>query len=178
VRESELSFVQDRLRTAPIDVVGIIEDLGIEYEEKPMPPGVDGRIDFNGGSCKITVNSEQSRQRKNFTAAHELAHYLLHRDLLEERGHLDRLFDAPTAANPSEPFRPSHEVQANKLAAQILMPREAVLSEMVWQDYDLQKISRMFAVSPQAMEIRLKTLGIDLEGERQRELRGEFNVRV
>jgi len=166
MRESELSFVDERLKSAPIDVVGIIKELGVKYEESPLAPGVDGRIDFDGSDYKITVNSEQSQQRRNFTAAHELEHYLLHRDLLEERGHLDRLFDAPGRQGPAKPISPSHEAQANKLAVQMLMPRQAILNEMVWQDYDLAKIARMFVVSPEAMEIRLKTLGIDLNHER------------
>ena len=172
--ENETFVVSEHLRSAPADVVDLIRKLGISYEEKPMEYGADGRIDFDGNSYKITVNSNQSRQRRKFTAAHEVAHFLLHRDLLRREGHLDRLFDAAGRNNPSAPFTARHEVEANKLAAQILMPRDAIISRMVWEEYNLRRLADAFGVSPAAMEIRLKVLGIDLEKERAREESGEF----
>jgi Zn-dependent peptidase ImmA (M78 family) len=96
----------------------------------------------------------------------------LHRDLLHERGHLDRLFDAGGYANPSSPLTPQHEVEANKLAAAILMPREAIREMLVWANFDLHELADRFGVSAASMEIRLRVLGIDLEYEKSQMSRG------
>jgi Zn-dependent peptidase ImmA (M78 family) len=167
--DDEMTVVSAALKNAPIDVVSLIKELGINYVETKMEYGADGRIDVDDDCYTITVNSDQSRQRRKFTAAHELAHYLLHRDLLQAEGHLDRLFDNRGKENPNAPFSPRHEVEANKFAAQILMPRAAIRDRMVWEDYDLQKLAEAFGVSAKAMEIRLNVLGINLEAEKAKE---------
>jgi predicted transcriptional regulator len=166
--DSEMEVLSRYLGRTPINVVGIIRDLGIEYSEEPLSEGVSGRIDLVDGQYEIRVNSNQSLQRRRFTAAHELAHYLLHRDLLRQHGHLDRLFDNAQPL-PGQPLNLSHEVEANKLAAKILMPERAVRDEMVWSHYDITELARQFQVSVAAMEVRLKVLGIDLEAERSKE---------
>ncbi|WP_457661867.1 ImmA/IrrE family metallo-endopeptidase [Sinorhizobium medicae] len=173
MRDSEMEIVQRYVSRAPVDVQKLIGELGIQYIEEPLPEGVSGKIhyDEHGGYYVIRVNTNQSRQRRNFTAAHEVAHYLLHRDLLHKRGHLDRLFDTPPLDNPSQPLRPHHEVEANNLAAKILMPEGAIKDEILWKNYDLVRVAEAFGVSAAAMAIRLKVLGIDLDKERVRDIR-------
>ncbi|WP_181418588.1 ImmA/IrrE family metallo-endopeptidase [Pseudoroseicyclus aestuarii] len=159
-RESEMKTVQRYLFSdPPVDVISLIRELGIEYREQPLGPENSGRIDRNNGEFVITVNSEESPQRRRFTAAHELAHYLLHRDLLKH-GHADRLFGAGARHNATEPFTSGHEVQANKYAADILMPKAAI--DRVWQREadNFAEVARKFGVSMKAMKIRLNNLGL------------------
>lgn len=171
--QNDMTIVQEHIkRPGPVDVPSIIRALGVKYVETPMPPDASGRIDHHNGDFKITVNADQSKQRRNFTAAHELAHYLLHRDLLKEQGHLDRLFVAAPPVEGYMSFSPRHEVEANNLAAQILMPREKVTEEMVWKNYDLGEMATALGVSRAALEVRLRVLGLDLERERLREAQG------
>ena len=160
----ELEIVQRYMAQPPVNVVQIIRDLGIRFRSQPMRDGKSGYIEHEDGQFTITVNSSEGSQRQRFTAAHELAHYLLHRDLLVERGglarHDDSLFGEFASNNPAQPFRPSHEVEANKLAAQIIMPKEAV-SENYVPDFDnVEVVSELFGVSEAAMAIRLRTLGL------------------
>lgn len=170
--DDEMTIVSAALKNAPIDIVSLIRELGVNYVETKMEYGADGRIDVDDDRYTITVNSDQSRQRRKFTAAHELAHYLLHRDLLQAEGHLDRLFDNRGKENQNAPFSPRHEVEANKFAAQILMPQAAIRDRMVWEDYDLHNLADAFGVSPKAMEIRLSVLGIDLDAEKAKHSSG------
>lgn len=171
--QNDIAIVQEHIkRPGPVDVPSIIRALGVEYVETSMPADASGRIDHYNDDFKITINADQSKQRRNFTAAHELAHYLLHRDLLKEQGHLDRLFVSAPLAEGYMSFSPRHEVEANNLAAQILMPRDKVMEEMVWKNYDLAEMARALGVSRAALEVRLKVLGIDLESERLREING------
>ena len=83
-----------------------------------------GFTEYDGWTCTIAVNSKDGPQRRRFTAAHELGHFVLHRDLLKEHRHLDRLFDEAARRNPSKPLVYSHELQANQFAARLLMPEQ------------------------------------------------------
>ncbi|WP_207258016.1 ImmA/IrrE family metallo-endopeptidase [Jiella flava] len=140
----------------PVDPERILSELGVRYMTADLPESESGQIRrAKDGKYEVLVNANEGPQRRRFTAAHELAHFLLHRDLIDEHGHLDRLFGG--AKNPSEPFSEAHEVQANKLAAQILMPKSRITA--LWQkDPDPEVMARQFSVSPAAMKIRLKTL--------------------
>jgi Zn-dependent peptidase ImmA (M78 family) len=72
--------------------------------------------------------------------------------------HTDKLFggDQPTSASG---IKPHHEVQANRLAAQILMPAARV-RERFGAGMSVEQLANHFGVSRAAMEIRLKNLGL------------------
>lgn len=163
MKKNELSIVSRRMETAPVDLRAIFSDLGIEYQELWMDDGASGSFTRNGDSFTVTVNALESMNRQRFTAAHELAHYLLHRDLMQVDGdrmhrHTDRLYGAPED-NPASPFTRQHEIQANRLAAQIIMPAPLV-REKFSECHDAGLLAAAFGVSKAAMEIRLKTLGL------------------
>lgn len=156
----ELEVVKRFAARLPVDVVGIIEALGISYQEYPMETGSSGRIEYDEPFCTISVNRSEGPQRRRFTAAHELGHYLLHRDLLDGRGHLDRLYSEGGSANPFEPLAPSHEVQANKFAAALLMPSGFLRDNYDADADNVPELAAKCDVSVSAMKIRLKSLGI------------------
>lgn len=158
----ELDILRGGMATAPVDVAGIIRDIGIRYAVVSMPREQSGAIERIDDSYTISVNAHESYQRQRFTAAHELAHYLLHRDLLKAHGslsrHNDSLFDG--VENPDKPFKASHEVEANRLAAEILMPRDSVSAAYNSDADNASDLAKKFGVSLRAMEIRLKILGL------------------
>ncbi len=175
VRQSDMAILTRALEEKSFggtDVFKLIDDLGILYTESPMPSESSGKIQYENGGFHIYVNSDQSNARKRFTAAHELAHYLLHRDMLVEQGHMDRLFDG-TNYNPTGPLSRVHESEANRLAAQILMPKSRILNELNWNEYDLEKLANAFGVSKAAMAVRLEVLNIDLEKEKRRAIESD-----
>lgn len=158
-------LVRQFTNSGVVNVKGLISALGIQYEERPMIAGESGEITCENGEFKITVNSLDIDSRKRFTAAHELAHYLLHRDLLEDRGklnrHTDILFGEHANNNPPMPFNPSHEVQANRYAAEILMPASRVRA--LWRgekEDNFAEIAESLGVSKKAIKIRLNNLGL------------------
>lgn len=158
----ELEMVFRFASNPPVDVEGLIRTLGIEYREEPMPPIQSGWIELDGDTYAIVVNSNEGPQRRRFTAAHELGHYLLHRDLLERRGHLsrhiDQLFGEAAGHNPSSPFSPKHEIQANRFAARLLMPGNEIAR--LYRDDNYRELADRFGVSAKAMKIRLNNLGL------------------
>lgn len=156
----EMSVVKDFASRLPVDVIGIFDALRVEYIEEPMPPEQSGRIYYEDPFCTVTVNANEGPQRKRFTAAHELGHYLLHRDLLDGKRHLDRLFSDGGRDNPYGPLSPSHEVQANKFAADLLMPAGVLRARYNATSDNVRELAELCGVSIAAMKIRLKNLGV------------------
>ena len=158
--KDEMEIVTRFSQDVPLDGVGLIRELGINYFEEPMCPHNSGRIVYNKPFCIITVNSEELPQRRRFTAAHELGHYLLHRDLLDGKRHMDRLFADGGRSNPSGPLSPSYEVQANRFAADLLMPKAQLSRRYDALTDNYRQLADTFDVSPAAMRIRLSSLGL------------------
>ncbi|MEM5500761.1 ImmA/IrrE family metallo-endopeptidase [Ahrensia kielensis] len=143
----------------PVRVVEAIKALGIRYVEKRLITGQSGYFKNTGNGYEIGVNATDGPQRKRFTAAHELGHYVLHRDKLGPGEHLDRLYDKYADSNSASPFSYSDERQANQFAADFLMP--ANLVSIYYQRGDAaQRIAERFEVSKAAADVRLKSLGL------------------
>lgn len=148
----------------PVKIVDICQKLGLSVFEEQLPKNVSGLIlvqndDFkNYGTGKlIVINANDSAQRRRFTIAHELAHYMLHRNGDELYAHRD-------ANNPAN----REEYEANEFASNILMPRELVKQAIdeagvLWNDApDSMKITHIanrFVVSTSAAAVRLSQLG-------------------
>jgi len=147
--------------SAPVNVVGLVKFLGLEvWESHDLPEGIAGKIfrdKKHGGSLQysIVVRAEDSRLRKRFTVAHELAHYILHRHLFTE----SLIDDALYRSNLSTRI----EAQANGLAADLLMPWH-LLSRM--SERSIAGLAELFEVSEQAMRIRLNQTQREIPIER------------
>jgi hypothetical protein len=140
----------------PVDVVAIANELGLKvWEMRSLPPTVSGKIfrdpDHGGESgFSIAVNgNEEHAARKRFTIAHEVAHFILHREYLEKKdGVID---DAMYRSGMST----KEEAQANNLAAQILMPMH-LIQQLIQSGFtNPEQLAEKLDVSPTAMKIRL-----------------------
>jgi Zn-dependent peptidase ImmA (M78 family) len=148
----------------PVDVAGIIRALGIDYAEEPRPEWLSGLIERYGDGYRIVVNSQHSRVRRRFTAAHELGHYVYHRELIGDGIYDDAAYRANdlTGRYRNPKIRMEHETQANRFASVVLMPSaqiERLISEKnlnLNDPQDVGVLARLFDVSEQALRIRLK----------------------
>jgi Zn-dependent peptidase ImmA (M78 family) len=160
----EMAVVRSYMSRPPVNVESLITELGIALIVEKLPENHSGRIETDGDFYTIYINANDGRQRQRFTAAHELAHYLLHRDLLEERGglnrHIDVLYMGGGKFNPSRPFSPQHEIQANRYAAEILMPSALVREKYDSERDNVYELAELFGVSQPAMKIRLQSMGL------------------
>lgn len=104
-------------------------------------------ISVEGGGRVILVNPADSQVRQRFTIAHELGHALMH----DERDH-HRTEKKYTLTN----YR-TEEAQANRFAAELLMPSELVTAAF-HAGKGLEELASAFGVSQTAMRIRLETL--------------------
>ena len=138
---------------APVDVVAIAHDLGLNVWSMSLPPSISGKIfrdPINGGRSgfSIAVNSANSFVRQRFTVAHEIAHFLLHRKRLESG---DLIEDALYRSGLTS----KEETEANRLAADILMPYPLIRALVDAGIRDPQSLANKLQVSLPAIKIRL-----------------------
>jgi len=148
--DSDLRALQTRV---PVDVVRIAKEFGLTVWTQDLPDNVSGMIkkdaDHGGrAGYSIIVNGKHARVRQRFTVAHEIAHFLLHSDKIGD-GLED---DSPLYRSE---LSTKEEVQANKLAAKILMTFHLLTIEMKSGVRDARELAERFDVSLQAMSIRL-----------------------
>src|SRR6266403_928090 len=100
----------------------------------------------------IHGKANDNHRRQRFTIAHETAHYVLHRDLIGDGVTDDALYRSSLGD--------WYERQANKMAADILMPPQLVISLFKGGMRSLASLAKAFDVSIDAMRIRLEELGL------------------
>lgn len=103
----------------------------------------------NFSAAKLFVNREDKPERQTFTIAHELGHWVLHR---EEFLHDPEAY--PVLARMASPDNDNaFEKEANKFAAHLLVPSR--LLDPV-RGAPVASLARAFGVSKMMMEFRLK----------------------
>lgn len=126
----------------------IAQRIGIEVIYRPLSYQTSGCLIPDPASQDATqyliiVNSRHSRQRKAFTIAHELGHYVLHR-------HLKRNFVCGRWP------RGLLDEEANIFAAELLMP--APIVRRLAPHMAFTSLAHVFGVSLTAMHWRLEEL--------------------
>lgn len=113
---------------------------------------------------EIWVRRDEPAPRRRFTVAHEIGHHLLHSD---GAAVLCRPADVETAQGNER----AREREANRFAAELLMPEAMVRSAADRDGPDPIVLAPRFGVSDVAMGFRLVTLGylqalpVDLQAE-------------
>jgi Zn-dependent peptidase ImmA (M78 family) len=147
-------IVHKYVKKAPVDIVGLAKELGVKvWESGKLPDNISGKLfkdRQNGGRSgfSIIVNAKESLYRKRFTVAHELAHFILHKNKLDE-GEVtdDTLYRSDLSSED--------EREANGLAAQILMPVE-LIKELKRSGFkDVESLAKVLQVSVPAIKARL-----------------------
>ena len=151
------------IESAPVDVEKLAWLLGAELVRTRAEGGQSGFVLRDGSRVVIGVNNGTSRRRQRFTIAHEIGHLQLHSGnlIVDSSIRVNYRDDVSSMATDEE------EMQANKFAAALLMPKawvqEAVvrLSASATTREDLiSRLAREFDVSTEAMGYRLINLGI------------------
>lgn len=155
----------DLLRAAgvvepPVDVISIARFLGATIRHEIAKDDISGALYRRDDGPVIGVNALHSQSRQRFTIAHEIGHLVLHEDVPV---FIDRVYRRDTQS--SEAVDPA-EIEANKFAAALLMPKDLILNAepgRTLSSDDVEELARKFAVSQQAMTFRLENLELPLE---------------
>lgn len=169
VAAAELLYRERANGAIPTPVEKIARDLGIVLTYEAFEDGgISGALyQFEGDHAVIGVNSTHPNSRQRFTVAHELGHYMLHR---EERDYfVDHMPRIRHRDDRSSLAIDPHEIEANQFAAELLMPSDAVRAELTrllnrsrsfGDEEIISQLASKFEVSSKAMDYRLRNLNI------------------
>lgn len=168
----------------PIDIELIVEKIGLEIIPMDLPDNVDAylKLDCTG----IVVNetyfyNERSINRFRFSIAHELGHFILHREIIKNLhfNSIEEYYDF--LDNIPRKTYSYFEYQANEFAGRLLVPIhklknslnqiiESNSNEEFEQNFNLDSeqvlaglnpyICEEFGVSEQVIDIRIKREGL------------------
>ena len=150
---SPTAVVLKYVGSVPVDLNGMARELGLVVTYDPHLPGsIAGKLERDKTSpsgFRVTVNASDNTWRQRFTLAHEIAHFVLHRDLLTD-GVVDNALYRSSLSD-------EYERDADRFAASIILPAEAV-RRAYRTEQRLGPLADLFNVSGQAMRIRAKEL--------------------
>jgi Zn-dependent peptidase ImmA (M78 family) len=155
IHEGEKSVLQRHLSETPVKLGALARDLGIEVFKSSMKPGISGLIEPSStarSGYRIKINRHESVERQRFTLAHEISHYLLHREHIRN-GVIDSTMYRSNLSN-------KQEIEANRLASRIVMPDAAIAqlrrkySGFTFEEM-VHHMARELRVSEPAMRIKL-----------------------
>jgi Zn-dependent peptidase ImmA (M78 family) len=139
----------------PVDPVRIAKELGIEVLDVFLKRDVSGAlVKKESRDPSILLNAEDSKNRKRFTCAHEIGHYIRRLSEPTPRYEYVDYRDKKSSTGTDE-----EERYANSFAASLLMPEIAVKATHEPGTPAFRLASR-FGVSPESMQHRLDNLGL------------------
>ena len=86
IRPEHQKIVKRHLAVKPVPLGALARDLGIEVKLSALEPGKSGMIEQIDDGYRIKINRYETRERQRFTLAHEIAHFLLHQEKIDEMG--------------------------------------------------------------------------------------------
>jgi len=151
---------QAGIKSSPVEVEQIAKHFGIEIKKGPSND-FSGLLLHKADKAYIAVNSNEAKVRQRFTIAHEIGHFILHKNssvFVEYRDNQKGIIRTPK------------ELEANAFAAALLMPSASLEKDMavivkkgMFEESDLKTLCEKYAVSEDAMKIRLINLSYILD---------------
>jgi Zn-dependent peptidase ImmA (M78 family) len=148
------------LYSIPVNILVLASKLGIRVFEEALPEDISGILDLRNMPI-IMVNQDHVLNRQRFSIAHEIGHFLLHRPT---GIHVDKktYYRNSKSAQGLDEI----EIEANRFAAELLMPADLVIreienySDLIDSNDDvISVLADSFKVSATAMGFRIQNLG-------------------
>ena len=158
------------IKHGPVKLKPLTRKLGIDLVFEDLDEELSGVLIKEDQKVLIAVNSNHPPTRQRFTIAHEIGHFVLAHpgEMFVDKTLRQRAVVVRRDGRSSE-GTDKDEVEANRFAAELLMPRDFVEEEVrkrlarkstPSQAALVSDLAKFFEVSPQAMEYRLVNLGI------------------
>lgn len=152
-----------RITEPSIDVKSIAEKLGAQVVFQDAPGDLSGMVYVGANGTVIGVNKQNHEPRQRFTIAHEIGHMVMHMHILEGNVHIDKGFGVQLNRDKRSALGDDLlEIQANRFAAELLMPTEMIKREIKntyidfeGDDESIKELAEKYNVSQQAMSIKL-----------------------
>lgn len=156
INENDLLLIKkSQENSTKVNIISLCNNFGIKVYDANMESNMSGAILKENDEYKIYINRYESQNRQRFTIAHELAHFLLHKEkigdnLTDRKGTNGMMY----RSNLSDIY----ERQANILASEILMPITLIRKYIDNGVNTYSELSRKLEVSEEALRIRLDNL--------------------
>jgi Zn-dependent peptidase ImmA (M78 family) len=142
----------------PVSLRDVVSALNLEVVQAAGEPFVcEAALQPVGDGHTIVLRGESSEQRRRFSIAHEVGHFVLHpqRRAPERGGGVNAAWQ-------------SQEREADQFAAELLMPELMVREAVLQHGLDVGRLADRFDVSRQAMQVRLRSLGLAQRADHRR----------
>lgn len=142
------------ISTEPLDIVKVATKIfGIRVFQSDLDRTTSGFIERVGDDdWVIHINKWESPLRQKFTIAHELGHFVCHKNILMAGTHEDQiLFRADQGFDPIEQ-------EASEYAANLLMPRETFARYISEGFNTIEELAKKFKLSSAAIRYRAYNL--------------------
>lgn len=145
--EQKATEFADSCYTFPIDPFEIANQLDIHYSWECLPQSQAGISNFQEKKIILNRSDINQNERTRFTIAHELGHFIFHRELFKKYG-LVSMDDTPdTLGQVDQTAIPNKELfwlehHANCFASCFLMPTQQVLESFI--DHYTQHITNKY----------------------------------
>jgi len=147
--------------TLPIPVDAIVMKSNVRLLPFDLGENISGVLVIDNGEATIGYNKNEHRVRNRFTIAHELGHFILHKnkDLFVDKGFKVMFRGSVNGDNYNR-----EEVEANEFAANLLMPEKLLREEIEKLNLDfteeasIKQLAKKFDVSTIAMSFRIAKL--------------------
>ena len=138
-------------------VITLATNLGISVQLAAFKDDdVSGLIRKEDDGYAMYINESHPPTRKRFTIAHEIGHFILHKDEIDAQSEVvDRISGGLMRDGQNSDL----ERQANQFAAALLMPKETFLEMWKKLSPNIDLLAEAFGVSAQAASYRLLNLG-------------------
>jgi Zn-dependent peptidase ImmA (M78 family) len=146
----------------PVPVEQLARKLGLIVQVQPFKGELSGILVREGGNVIVGVNALHHPNRRRFTIAHEIGHFLLHEGdrVFVDRGYKINLRN-PTSSHGTD----LEEIEANTFASLLLIPEEFLFRDLAEEGVDIEdtdavsrvvsRLAQKYRVSQQAMSLRL-----------------------
>lgn len=168
IRETVEKLLSDhRVHQGPVPVEKIARTLGATIKLDEVDDDLSGFLYRNNelGTAIIGANKSHHPNRRRFTIAHEIGHFLLHRGKVVHLDEESASFTVDFRNNKSSKGEDDNEKEANLFAAELLMPAKFLRQELDGKRMDLfangdvlQRLANKYKVSLQALTFRLAYL--------------------
>lgn len=159
-RKAKTLLKKYNFNKVPIDIESLAQKIGINVYKEILPDDISGILDLRNIPI-IMINKEHHINRQRFSIAHELGHFFLNRPV---GVHVDKqtYFRNSNSAKGLDEI----EIDANRFAAEILMPTDLVenllnkYSDLIDSNDDvIYELSKIFIVSTTSMSFKLINMG-------------------
>ena len=159
-QQAEKLLAECNVIRPPVQVDKVAAHLGATVKYSPFEGELAGVLARDDARVVIGVNSSHHPNRQRFTIAHECGHLMLH----EGEAYVDTGFRVNWRDDVSSMAVDYKEIEANRFAAELLMPYKMLIADLQEHGVDLENegaiktLAKRYGVSEQAMTHRISNL--------------------